>query len=163
MTYSFNINQIETLNILTFDANINCDDLKNLKLTNSSLEFNIERREFENVRRSKCIFWTRTFLVWKESVLQFKNVKNFKITIGNDFKISDCSISKIISKNSFQIDLNTTHGSIISIDFFNDPMIELTDIKESDRHDGVILGSSGFTKDEWEKYLEQKKFTTWQL
>jgi hypothetical protein len=160
MTYSFNKNQIAILNILVFDADIICDDLKNLKLTNSSLEFNIERREFENVRRSKRIFWTRTFLAWKKSILQFKNVKDFQITIGDDLKISDCSILKISSKTSCQLDLNTTLGSTITIDFFNDPMIELTDIIEADRHDGIVLGSVGYTKDEWIKYLEQEKYIT---
>jgi hypothetical protein len=142
------------------DSDINCEDLKGLKIANSSLKLNIERREFENVRRSKRFFRTRTYLAWKKSVLEFKNVTNFQIKQGDDLKISDCSISNIISKTSVQIELLTTLGSVITIDFFNDPLIELTDIRLADRHDGVVLGSIGYTKDEWKKYLKQEKYTS---
>jgi len=160
MTYSFNRNQIDILNRLVFDADIECDVFQNLIVEDSSIKFNIERLEFENVQRSRFLLWTSTRLDSKMSLLEFKNVKDFQIEKCKYPDTCDCSILQIKSDDTAQIKLVTTIGPTLVVNFQNDISILLTDIGESDRQSGSLFGTKGFTKEEWNTYLKQHKYTT---
>ena len=158
MEYIFSIAQIELINQLIFDASIDLEDIEKLQLTDSSFEFEIERRAFENVSRRKKLFWTFTYLNGMTSTIRFENVGHLTISgLKEEFKHNHF-ISGINIDTDGKLILETVYGLIIKMSVSSNTRIYLKDIKESMFGRGTMGGKSGFTSDEWIAFLKEKKY-----
>jgi hypothetical protein len=159
MEYIFRTDQIEILNQLIFDASICLDDIEKLRLIDSSLGFEVERRSFESVTRKKIIFWTLTYLSGKSSFLRFENVSDLVISKLMDKKDgSNDFISEILIDNDGKLIIESVNDFSITIKASEKTRIYLTDIKENKFGSGKVGGKVGFTKDEWTRYLNEKNY-----
>jgi hypothetical protein len=119
MTYNFNRDQVEILNVLTFDADIDRDSFGNLKVIDSKLEIPIERITLENVKRRKFLFFNQTHFETRESLLRFSNVRGFHYVIPKNYSIEDLAILTITSDKPDKIEISTTIGPGLVIDFLD--------------------------------------------
>ncbi|MES2284923.1 MAG: hypothetical protein V4547_04480 [Bacteroidota bacterium] len=158
MEYIFRIDQIEILNRLIFDASIDLVDIEQLKLVDSSLEFEIERRAFENVTRQKKTFWTVTYLSGMTSKIRFENVNQLSVSgLKEEFKHNHF-IAGITIKKDGSLIVETVYGLIIKMEISEKTVIYLKDIRESKFGKGKVGGKSGFTSDEWTAFLKEKNY-----
>lgn len=119
MTYSFDISQIEILNHLIFDASVDFEQINKLTTQNQTIEFNIERRTFESVTRKKILFWTKTYLNGKKSLLQFTDINNFSIAGVNENFKDNHFINSITADKSNNVIMTTVFGLTITLNVGN--------------------------------------------
>lgn len=160
MEYIFRIDQIEILNQLIFDASFDMVDIEQLTIVDSSLEFKIERRTFENVTRQKKIFGTVTYLSGMTSLIRFENVEQLSISGQKNKYKHNYFISGIAIDNDGNLIVETVYGLIIKMKTFEKTVIYLKDIQESKFGKGKVGGKSGFSSDEWTAFLKQKNYIT---
>ena len=159
MEYIFRTDQIEILNQLIFDASICLDDIEKLKLIDSIVGFEVERRKFESVTRRKIIFWNITYLSGKSSFLRFENVSDLVISkLINKKDSSNDFINEILIDNDGKLIIESVNDFFITMKVSEKTRIYLTDIKESKFGSGKVGGKVGFTKDEWTRYLNEKNY-----
>lgn len=158
MKYIFRTDQIEILNRLVFDASIDLDDLEKLKLVDSSLGFEIERRTFESVTRKKKLFWTLTYLCGETTFIRFENVDQLVVSGLQDKHKHNHFINKISIDNDGKLVIESVYDLNITMNVSEKTRIYLTDIKESKFGNGTVGGKVGFTKDEWTTYLKEKNY-----
>ncbi len=160
MKYLFDISQLEILSKLTFDASIDFEELQR-ELISGKIEFTIERRTFENVIRSKFLFWDRTEYQGKKSKLKFSGVKSKRLEGIDELFQDNHFINEFqFNKDKGVLEMTTSFGLLIELGIDADLKIELTDIENSDFGSGKSSGKHGFTKEEWTKYLTEKKYAT---
>ncbi|MEQ6117962.1 hypothetical protein [Reichenbachiella sp. MALMAid0571] len=156
MVYEFDISQLHILSILVFDASIEPDELK-IQPNNGQLNFSIERRTFEAVKRSKWLFWNRTKFNGKSSRLQLNGVANCNLLnlekpiSGNDF----INNFKYDGTNNL-VELTTALGRVLRINPETSFMAKLEDLTDSDFGKGTSSGKLGFTEHEWLEYLKKE-------
>lgn len=148
-SYKFNINELAILRELVFDSSFK---ISKDFFTNSSFSFEIERRKFEDVKRSKFLFWNISEVKGVKSILSFINVS--KIDIKRKFNSNDF-INGISLLENGDILLEGSLGSSIYIKPMSQFRIELKDISFSDFGKGRIFAKVGFTKKEWVNYFNK--------
>lgn len=160
MKYLFDISQLEILSMLTFDASINFEDLQQ-KPVSGKIKFTIERRTYENVRRTKFLFWDQTEYQGKKSELKFSGIKSIRLEgIDEHFRDNHFINEFGFNKESGRIEMATSFGLLVEFEIDANINIELSDIEDSDFGSGKSSGKHGFTKDEWTEYLIEKKYAT---
>jgi hypothetical protein len=152
MVYRIDLEDLESLNHLLFDASVKFEDLKNLS-TDKPIEFEVERRCFENVKRKKFLFWTSTYFGGKTSLIRLSGVKEI-ILEGIDDTFKDNHFINEITYNPINnsLEIETVFGLTVKFILSSDFHGELQDIRDSKFGAGGLLGSKGFTKDEWNKH-----------
>lgn len=159
MEYTFDINQLEILNRLVFDASFDLLNSEDIVLTDSTLEFELERRAFENVTRKKSFFGTSTVLTGQTSTIRFENVDNLTIE-GVDENSYNHFIDKILIDKEGKLAIWSRSSSVaISMTYAEKTKIYLKDIKASDFGRGTVGYNCGFTADEWSAFLKEKNYT----
>jgi hypothetical protein len=158
MTYNFDIHQFHILNALIFDSSIEYSDLKS-ELKNDSVEYQIERRTFENVTRKKNLLGTKTKYNGKKSILKFSGIKSFSISQENE-NFKDNHFIQNIGLNSDKsvVALSTTFGLVVEFYISDLFCVELIDLEDSVFGKGTSFGKHGFTKAEWNEYLKKEKY-----
>lgn len=152
MVYKIDIENLEILNHLLFDASIEFDDLQNLSI-DKPIEIEVERRCFENVKRRKFLFWTSTNFTGKTSLIRLSGVADFELDGVDDRFKNNHFINEInFDAQSNVLGLSTAFGLRVKFRVGKDFRGELIDLKDSDFGAGSLFGSKGFTKDEWEEY-----------
>lgn len=158
MEYIFRIDQIEILNQLIFDASIDLSDLEELNLSDCSLEFEMERRAFENVTRRKKILWTFTYVRGMTSLIRFDNVQQLTVSrLKGEFK-HNRFIAGVTADVDGKLTIETICGLIIKMNTSEKSRIYLRDVKESNFGNGSLGGKRGFTPGEWKAFLKVKNF-----
>ena len=158
MTYTFDINQLHILNTLIFDSSIEYSDLES-ELKNGSVEYQIERRTFENVTREKNLLGTKTKYNGKNSILKFSGIKSVSISKENDIFKDNHFIQNIeLNSKKNVVELITTFGVVIGFYISDLFCAELIDLKDSEFGKGTSSGKHGFTKEEWNEYLKKEKY-----
>src|SRR5688572_6278814 len=76
MIYNFDINDLEIINHLVYDASLNYNELK---LLNGGMTLTIERRALEDVHREKWMLWHKSIWKGKKSQLQFYGILSMKL------------------------------------------------------------------------------------
>ena len=158
MDYNFDKNTLEIINVLIFDASINVEDLRNLK-PQETIQFEIERRPFEDVKRKKFLFWNRTFYKGKLSRLIINGVLNVSIS-DEDKEPSNVFVYDLIYNSSSET-LKLFTASRVLVEFkvlpdFNGQLIDIRDSKFGSN--GSSIGKFGFTKEEWYDILREKNY-----
>ena len=154
MVYRIDIENLEDLNHLLFDASVQFEDLENLS-PDKPIEFEVERRCFENVKRKKFLFWTSTYFGGKTSLIRLSGVKEIILEGVDDTFKDNHFINKItyISINN-ALEIETVLGLTIKFILGSDFHGELEDIRDSEFGAGGCCGNKGFTIEEW---VEHKK------
>jgi len=158
MKYRFDILQLEILNVLIFDSSIEFSELQK-KPVNGQIEFEIERRTFEDVKRTKFLFWNMTKFKGCASVLRFIGLNKIKLQGINELHQSNHFINEIrYDEDNNYLELITSFG--LSVLLYTEPnfKIELENIRESDFGKGSSFGRHGFTKEEWKKNKIEKNY-----
>jgi len=149
MNYRITESTLETINYLVFDASVQLDDLKKLTI-DKPVEFEIERRCLENVTRKRFLFWTTTSFGGKTSLIKLIDVS--KITfegLQEEFSDNHFINELTYSTGSKTLELNTSFGLSVKFTFSDELKGELIDIKDSDFGAAQLIGSKGFTEEEW--------------
>lgn len=149
MVYNFDLNDLQVINILLFDASVELEDLVQLDI-NKPIQFKVERRSLDNVKREKVLFWNKTTFGGMFSIIRLSGIGNIKIN-GLDDKFSDNHfIEKLAYNHSNKIlELITVFGLIVSFTVEQNFKGELIDIEESDFGAGQSFSSVGFSEKEW--------------
>ncbi len=159
MNYKFDINQLDILTVLTFDASIEFEDLLNEPI-NGQIIFEVERRTVENVKRRKLLFWDKTEYLGKCSKIQMKGVISTQFgEVDGQFSNNHFIDSFRLNESNGEVELITSFGYVVSFKVNDDFQIELMDIRDSEFGKGFSFGKHGFTDDEWKHYLIKKKFS----
>lgn len=162
--YNFKIDQIEILNQLIFDASIDFEEIqKLLALQNTELkspvEFELERRTFENVTRGGNFFIKTTELKGKFSSISFENISKLTISGLTDRFHCNHFLNGITIDQNQNLNLTTAFGLNIYLNTTENTLIHLTDLYDSDFGKGTFLKKTiGFTAEEWKKYLKDKNY-----
>ena len=151
MIYKIDVENLESINHLIFDASVQFEDLQHLSIE-APITFEIERRCFEKVKRKKFLFWTSTSFGGKTSALTLSGVTKIELE-GIDERFKD---NHFIQEFTFDavnnvLALHTVFGLTVKFTIAKDFRGELVDLKDSSFGAGSLLGSKGFTKEEWEK------------
>jgi hypothetical protein len=153
MEYIFRIDQLDILNTLIDDASISLKSIENLKLVDNYIEFEIERRTFENVTRKKKLFWNFTYLNGKTSIIHIENVSELSISgLREEFNSNHLINSMEINPNG-ELIVETVFGLFIKMKTNSEFIIKLKDIKDSEFGKGKVNGVIGYTKEEWRNNL----------
>lgn len=153
--YYFNKDNIEQLNIFLYDASVQTEDITDLKVNpDRTIEFPLERRCFENVRRKKFLCFTKTFISGMSSRIIILGVE--KLTKNNiiardnasnqfilEIKYND--ISKIVSF------VFSTYENILKMKVINNFSIKLIDSNSSSFGTGSVFNKIGFTFEEYNR------------
>lgn len=150
MIYKIDVANLAPINYLIFDASVQFEDIQNLSI-DKPIEFKIERRCFENVKRKRFLFWTRTSFGGKTSIFRLSGVSKIELE-GVDETFTD---NHFINELTFcsernALELTTCFGLSVKFTLSENFHGELIDLKDSNFGAGQILGSKGFTKDEWD-------------
>ncbi len=149
MIYKINESNLEVINHLIFDASVQLDDLKKLSI-DKPIEFEIERRCFEDVKRTYFLFWTTTSFGGKTSLIRLSGVSKIEFEgLEEEFSDNHFINELTFNANSKVLELNTSFGTSVKFSFSNELDGELTDMKNSSFGAGQLFGSKGFTKEEW--------------
>ncbi|GGG01889.1 hypothetical protein [Pontibacter amylolyticus] len=150
MVYQIDLQDLESLNHLIFDASVEFEDLEKLSIE-SPIELKLERRSFENVKRKKFLFWSSTTFDGKTSLLKLHGVKDIQLE-GIDDRFKNNHFINEIAFNSLDnaLELKTVFGLRIKFVLDSGFRGELIDIGDSDFGTGSLFGSKGFTKNEWD-------------
>lgn len=158
MKYKFDISHLEILNVLTFDSSVEISDLQKQPV-NGQIEFEIQRRTFEDVIRTKFLFWETTKYKGCASILRFIGLNKTKLNgIDEGHKVNHFLNEIRFNENDVCFELITSFG--LSVLLYTEPnfTIELENIRESNFGKGSSFGRHGFTKVEWEEYLIEKNY-----
>lgn len=160
MNCTFDISQLEILSILTFDASVNYSDIQPTPI-NGQIEFEIERRSFESVRRSKFLFWDRTEYQGKKSKLVISGIKSISIEGGDKLFKDNHFIDQFeINKETGNLEMKTSFGLLVIFDISASFKVILSDIQNSEFGSGKSFGKHGFTNMEWKEYLIKMNYAT---
>lgn len=159
MEYVFDESNIKILNKLVFDASVEYAEIVN-NLNNRPIEFELDRRTFEAVKRSKSLFGIKTYFHGKRAKLTINGIKSVKIK-NDDVRFRDNHFLTQIhySEMNNAVIISTAFGLDIELKINSDFQIILADLYDSDFGKGISLGKHGFTKDEWTIYLKENKYT----
>lgn len=158
MKYKFDISQLEILNVLTFDSSIEFSDLQKQPV-NGQIEFEIERRTFEDVKRTKFLFWNKTKYKGYASILCFIGLNKIKLQGIDELHKDNHFINEIrYNENDNHLELITSFGLSAILFIESNFKIELENIRESNFGKGSSFGRHGFTKEEWKKYKIEKNY-----
>ncbi|MER2998089.1 hypothetical protein [Pontibacter populi] len=150
MIYRINESNLDIINHLVFDASVQSDDLKKLTI-DKPIEFEIERRCLEDVNRKHFLFWTTTSFGGKTSLIRLLGVSKVEFE-GIDEMFTDNHFINELTFNpeSKVLEVNTSFGLSAKFTFSNKLDGQLIDVRDSDYGAGQLMGSKGFTKEEWE-------------
>lgn len=158
MNYVFDIDNFDILNQLIFDASVEYENIIT-SLDKNPLILELERRTFENVTRTKRLFGTTTHYHGRRSELCVFGLKQATIKSTDDrFKDNHFINGITVNQDSNVARLTTSFGLELILEFDKKLAIKLIDRGHSKFGEGSSLGKHGFTKDEWEKYLKEKKY-----
>ena len=158
MEYTFRNNQLDILNTLIYDASISLKNIEDLKLVDNYVEFEIDRRTFENVTRKKKLFWNFTYLKGKTSIIHIENVIELTVSgLREEFNSNYFINSMEINPNG-ELIIETVFGLFIKMKTNSEFIIKLKDIKDSEFGKGKVNGFIGHTKEEWRNYLMSKSY-----
>lgn len=87
MIYKIDVEDLESINHLIFDASVQFEDLQSLSIE-APITFQIERRCFENVKRKRFLFWTSTSFGGKTSAITLSGVTKIELE-GIDERFKD--------------------------------------------------------------------------
>ncbi|WP_162428438.1 hypothetical protein [Pontibacter pudoricolor] len=154
MIYRITASNLDIINHLVFDASVQSDDLKKLTI-GKPIEFEIERRCLEDVNRKRFPFWTTTSFGGKKSLIRFSGVSKVEFE-GIDEVFTDNHFINELTFNpqSKVLEMNTSFGLSVKFTFCDELYGQLIDIRDSDYGAGQLMGSKGFTKEEWETKLK---------
>ncbi|WP_299707816.1 hypothetical protein [uncultured Pontibacter sp.] len=152
MVYKIDLEDLESLNHLLFDASVKFEDLENLSI-DKPIEIEVERRCFKNVKRKKFLFWTSTSFGGKTSLIKLSGIKEIVLE-GEDDKFKDNHFIDVITFNptSKALEIATVFGLTVKFILGSGFQGELADIGDSDFGAGGLFGSKGFTKEEWDEH-----------
>ena len=152
MIYKIDVEDLASINHLIFDASVQFEDLQNLSIE-KPIVFEIERRCFENVKRKKFLFWTSTSFGGKTSAIKLSGVSKIELE-GIDERFKDNHFINEITYDASNniLALKTVFGLSIKFTVSKDFWGELVDLKDSSFGAGKLLGSKGFTEEEWETF-----------
>ncbi|MBX0332385.1 hypothetical protein K3G39_03965 [Pontibacter sp. HSC-14F20] len=154
MVYKIDLEDLESLNHLLFDASVEFEKLENLSI-DTPIEIEIERRCFENVKRKKFLFWTSTSFGGKTSILKLSGVKEIVLEGVNERFTDNHFIDRIIfNPKSKALEIATVFGLTVKFILGSGFQGELVDIRDSNFGAGSLFGSKGFTEEEWEDHLK---------
>ena len=159
MSYSFDISQLEVLTALTFDASVELDQFQKTP-ESGQFEFTIDRRTFENVERSKFLFWTRTKYHGQTAKLRLDQVEEIVVDGNKEEAVNDFILDFKWNASKGQLEMKTVRGLTVKFIGKSDMSIQLTDLAESEFGNGRSFGNSGYTKDEWIEFLAERKYVT---
>lgn len=150
MVYQIDLQDLESLNHLIFDASVEYNDLKKLNI-HSPIELKLERRCFENVKRKRFLFWSSTTLGGKTSLIRLHGVKEIVLTgIDDTFKDNHFINEVVLNSPNNSLEIRTVFGLRVIFIIGSDFRGELVDIGDSNFGAGSLFGTKGFTKKEWE-------------
>ncbi|PTX18810.1 hypothetical protein C8N40_10599 [Pontibacter mucosus] len=115
------------------------------------ITFQIERRCFENVKRKRFLFWTSTSFGGKTSAITLSGVTKIELE-GIDERFKDNHFIQQFTYDAVNdvLALHTVFGLTVKFTIGKDFQGELADLKDSSFGAGILLGSKGFTEEEWE-------------
>lgn len=149
MVYQIDLQDLESLNHLIFDASVEFEDLEKLSI-DSPIELKLERRCFENVKRKKFLFWSSTTFGGKISLLKLHGVKDIQLEgIDDTFKDNHFINEIVFNFPDNALELATVFGLKVKFILGSGFRGELIDIGNNDFGAGSLFGSKGFTKKEW--------------
>lgn len=158
MNYKFDKDSLEVINRMIFDASVNVEDLSNLKVQDK-IQFELERRTFEDVERKKFLFWDRTVFKGKLSQLIINGVRGIMINNENKKSSSNVFVQELVYENSSETLKLITTELTFELNVSSNLTGELIDIKDSSfGAKGLSIGRFGFTKQEWADYLHEKNY-----
>lgn len=158
MEYTFLTNQLDILNILINDSSISLKSIQNLKLLDNYIEFEIERRAFENVTRKKTLFWTKTYLTGKTSLIRIENVNELIVSGLTEQFMCNHFIVDFANNSHVELTIESTFGLKINLKTNSHFIIKLHDLKDSNFGKGTLGGIIGYTKDEWRNLLIKENY-----
>ena len=158
MKYTFRQDQVVIFNELIYDSSISLKSIENLVLVDNYLEFEIERRTFENVTRDKQLLFNYTYLNGKTSIVRFENVSDLVVTGLAEPFMTNHFINGITSIENNILTIETAFGLEIKMKTNASTTIYLVDLKDSDYGKGTINGIAGFTEIEWTDFLKKEKY-----
>jgi hypothetical protein len=159
MEYTFRLDQLDIFNILIDHASISLESIQNLKRVDNYVEFELERRTFENVTRKKKLFRNVTYLNGKTSVVRIENVSDINVTgLTEQFMCNHFLVEAALNPEG-ELQIDSVFGLIISLKTSSEFIIKLRDIKDSEFGKGKVLRQIGYTSEEWTKLLKEQGYT----
>ena len=158
MNYVFDIDNFDILNRLIFDSSVEYEDVI-ASLDKNPLVLELERRTFENVTRKKGLIGTTTHYLGRRSELCIYGLKRATVKSADERFKNNHFINEItVNQDSNVARLTTSFGLELMLEFDKYLTIKLIDKGESEVGKGSSRGKHGFTEDEWEEYLKEKKY-----
>lgn len=158
MNYVFDIDNLDILNHLIFDSSVEYENIVE-SLEKDLIVLDLERRTFENVTRKKQLLGTTTYYEGRKSKLCIRGLKRATLkNVDERFKDNHFIDEITVNGKDKTAQLTTAFGLELTLDFGKDFLITLDDKGESEFGRGSSLGRHGFTQDEWDKYLKEKKY-----
>jgi hypothetical protein len=158
MVYTFRTNQLHIFNVLFFDSSISLQSIETLKLVDNYVEFEVERRAFENVTREKKLFGHSTNLKGVTSTIRIENVSELSVSGLTEQFMCNHFFVDAETDSKGEINIESVFGLKINLRPKGDFIIKLSDIKDSDFGNGTLGGICGYTKEEWRHYLVKEKY-----
>jgi hypothetical protein len=159
MEYTFRPDQLDIFNILIDDASISLESIQNLKRVDNYVEFEIERRTFENVTRKRKLFRNVTYLKGKTSIVRIENVSDINVTgLTEKFMCNHFLVEAELNSEG-ELQIASAFGLIINLKTSSEFIIKLSDIKDSEFGKGTVGGQIGYTPEEWTRLLDEQGYT----
>ncbi|MCZ4410047.1 hypothetical protein O3Q51_14590 [Cryomorphaceae bacterium 1068] len=143
------------MNRLIYDASVEYENIVE-NLPKNPLTLKLERRTIENVTGRKWFFGTITRYQGGNSEIEIRGFKKMTLTSSNNrFKDNHFINEILFDRKDGTVKLTTCFGLELIIEVEEDFSIALVDLGESDFGKGISFGNHGFTKEEWNQYLNQ--------
>lgn len=162
-TIHFNKDNIELLNLFIYDASIESEDINNLIISSQgTIEFQLERRCLENVKRKKFLCFTKTSVAGMSSKIVISNVDKLlmidipALDTANNHFLLDVKYDDALKLINFS---TVTCQNLIQLKVYENFSIVISDISFSKYGKCVFFKKVGYTMDETIRIIKNKNYS----